>query len=149
MLSPKETEMEYISEKIVKMLQYQKFSVTAVVASCFNQTSSLKKEKQKTKLVLYQDAFEDTFFVCSIVDHMQLLLLCNEKNFEEFDHYKVFSSSPGFRVKVLLKMCQEMVPTLFNRRVQKFEYINTDAFSKLCDVLGFFSLNQCLQTLEI
>lgn len=52
---------------------------------------SRKKNKKNTKLVLYQDAFEDTFLVCSTVDHMQLLLLCNEKNFEEFDHYKVFS----------------------------------------------------------
>lgn len=85
--------MEYISGKIVKMLQYQKFSVTAVMSQKLFQSNCFSQERKtkKNKLVLYQDAFEDTSFVFSIVDHMQLLLLCSEKNSEEFDHYKVFS----------------------------------------------------------
>lgn len=121
------------------------------------------------------------FFVCSIADHMQLLLLCNEKDFKEFGHYKVFSvageldstgsqkdnnsrwnhclisPTPPFRLMSNSRRSKVPVQTEVPRNgsytqfsTGVFSSLNTETLMpSLSYVLLFFSLNQCLQKLEI
>lgn len=95
------------------MFPKQMFSLTVVMVRCLSNTF-FQENPSCLKLVLYQDAFEvvnplasaknkhkvlAVYFslpnmppqIRSNVDHMQLVLLCQEKDFKEFGHAKVFS----------------------------------------------------------